>query len=150
MLTCGLPLGLDLFVFVLFIIAIFTWLLIFQFSFSQSATIGSGLPPPVGVERGFRVQWRLVRHFSASRKITSLHPKTEVLLLPPSLTVFDGVHSHLAALCSGVGITALHPFPMLKIIGIEFDVVANDVLQQSRHTHSVLTDFAGELIEHLA
>ena len=38
---------------------------------------------------------------------------------------------------------------MLEIIGIEFDVMTDDVFQQSRHTHSILTDFAGELIEHL-
>jgi len=44
-LTCGLPLGLGFVIFLLFIIAIFTWLLIFQFVFSQSATIGSRLPP---------------------------------------------------------------------------------------------------------
>ena len=39
---------------------------------------------------------------------------------------------------------------MLKIISIEFDVMADDVLQQSRHTHSVLTDFTSELVEHLS
>lgn len=38
---------------------------------------------------------------------------------------------------------------MLEIICIEFDVMTNDVLQQSRHTHPVLTDFASELIKHL-
>ena len=43
----------------------------------------------------------------------------------------------------------LHSFPMLEIFGIEFDVVAYDVLQQARHTHSVLTDFTGELVKHL-
>ena len=40
------------------------------------------------VERGFRVQWRPRWHFSASRKITSLHSQTEGLLRLPSLTVF--------------------------------------------------------------
>ena len=45
MLTCGLPLGLGLFIFLLFIIAIFYLVIDFQFGFSQSATIGSGLPP---------------------------------------------------------------------------------------------------------
>ena len=28
--------------------------------------------------------------------------------------------------------------------------MTDDVLQQSRHTHSILTDFAGELIERLS
>ena len=28
--------------------------------------------------------------------------------------------------------------------------MTDDVLQQSRHTHSILTDFAGELVEHLS
>ncbi|MBQ9753076.1 MAG: hypothetical protein IJV81_09680, partial [Paludibacteraceae bacterium] len=37
--------GLGLFVFLLFIIAIFYLVIDFQFGFSQSATIGSGLPP---------------------------------------------------------------------------------------------------------
>ena len=28
--------------------------------------------------------------------------------------------------------------------------MTDDVLQQSRHTHSILTDFAGELVEYLS
>ena len=39
---------------------------------------------------------------------------------------------------------------MLEIFWIEFDVVADDVLQQSRHTHSILTDFASELVKHFS
>ena len=44
-LTCGLPLGLGFCVLLLFIIAIFYLVIDFQFGFSQSATIESGLPP---------------------------------------------------------------------------------------------------------
>ena len=50
--------------------------------------------PLVKVERGFRVQWRLVRHFSASRKITSLPPETDVSLLTP----IGGIQGCLTAL----------------------------------------------------
>ena len=107
------------------------------------------------------MQWRLVRHFSASRKITSLHPKTEVLLRPPSLTVFDGLDCFfslnqqlLTVISDHEQMVCTHSFldisnagnwlqlsPLLKVGIVGVEMLTGYVLKQARNTHLSTSEF---------